>query len=59
MLSVLFSPGPLDLVECVVEVVLEFTQVFQLSDIIGDLLLVGTFEFSPKRKIYLLLEAYY
>jgi hypothetical protein len=51
VLIVLFSPGPLDLVECVVEVVLELTQVFQLSDIIGDLLLVGTFEFSPKRKI--------
>ena len=49
MLVVLLGPRPLDLIESIIKVVLKLAQVLQLSDIICDLLLVCTFEFSPKR----------
>ncbi len=47
MLLVFLLPGPSDLCEGIVEVVLEFAQVLELTDVVSDLLLVGTFEFSP------------
>ena len=47
MLLVFLLPSPSDLCEGIVEVVLEFAQVLELTDVVSDLLLVGTFEFSP------------
>ena len=47
MLLELVSAHVLDGGERVLEVVLELAQVLELADVVGDLLLVSTFEFRP------------